>query len=234
MSARRRLARWACRRRSAQCLLCARHIRGRRESCAANTPSCRSTSLPQLDDASTANPYFWARFAQPAAIVYAADDGTSIRLRSCRRHWHFARHIGECRRVPPGDDADPQSLAAALREHLCNRASSRTPQSRARDLSTPIATTIQTRRPASRLEPAIESAKWHWRRADRARSGPSARLVKAAFTFSGGADYLAWKIERHSGHKIDAHATGSAAIHSLAVASTAAAETSRRRRECAE
>jgi hypothetical protein len=28
------------------------------------------------------------------------------------------------------------------------------------------------------------------------------RLVKAAFTFSGGADYLAWKIERHSGERI--------------------------------
>jgi O-acetylhomoserine/O-acetylserine sulfhydrylase-like pyridoxal-dependent enzyme len=25
------------------------------------------------------------------------------------------------------------------------------------------------------------------------------RLAKAAFTFEGGADYIAWKIERHSG-----------------------------------
>jgi hypothetical protein len=29
-----------------------------------------------------------------------------------------------------------------------------------------------------------------------------ARLLKAAFTFQGGADYAAWKIERHSGVKI--------------------------------
>jgi hypothetical protein len=28
------------------------------------------------------------------------------------------------------------------------------------------------------------------------------RLVKAAFTFQGGADYIVWKIERHSGEKI--------------------------------
>jgi hypothetical protein len=28
------------------------------------------------------------------------------------------------------------------------------------------------------------------------------RLMKAAFTFSGGADYLAWKIERHSGQPV--------------------------------
>ena len=29
------------------------------------------------------------------------------------------------------------------------------------------------------------------------------RLVKAAFTFDNGADYLAWKIERHSGFRLE-------------------------------
>ena len=29
------------------------------------------------------------------------------------------------------------------------------------------------------------------------------RLVKAASTFTGGPDYLAWKIERHSGVKVE-------------------------------
>ena len=29
------------------------------------------------------------------------------------------------------------------------------------------------------------------------------RLIKAAFTFQGGADYLAWKIERHSKVKVE-------------------------------
>ena len=29
------------------------------------------------------------------------------------------------------------------------------------------------------------------------------RLVKALFTFEGGLDYIAWKLERHSGEKID-------------------------------
>ena len=49
--------------------------------------------------------------------------------------------------------------------------------------------------------PAI-SANWPMRRMT-GRAWSVARLVKAAFTFSGGADYLAWKIERHSGHKLD-------------------------------
>jgi hypothetical protein len=30
-----------------------------------------------------------------------------------------------------------------------------------------------------------------------------ARLVKAAFTFAGGVDYLLWKVERHSGVRIE-------------------------------
>ena len=29
------------------------------------------------------------------------------------------------------------------------------------------------------------------------------RLMKAAYTFQGGADYLIWKIERHSGVKVE-------------------------------
>ena len=31
----------------------------------------------------------------------------------------------------------------------------------------------------------------------------AARLIKSAFTFEGGMDYLSWKIERHSGQKIE-------------------------------
>ncbi|MFL1875823.1 hypothetical protein ACIKT0_11600, partial [Hansschlegelia beijingensis] len=43
-----------------------------------------------------------------------------------------------------------------------------------------------------------------WRRRKRiAKPLNLARLAKAAFTFSGGVDYLAWKIERHSGHRVE-------------------------------
>ena len=31
----------------------------------------------------------------------------------------------------------------------------------------------------------------------------AARLVKASFTFDGGMEYLSWKIERHSGQRIE-------------------------------
>ncbi|MSO73069.1 MAG: hypothetical protein EXQ84_05600 [Rhodospirillaceae bacterium] len=42
---------------------------------------------------------------------------------------------------------------------------------------------------------------WHWRRVI-GKTLNALRLVKAAFTFKGGLDYAAWKIERHSGVKI--------------------------------
>lgn len=56
-----------------------------------------------------------------------------------------------------------------------------------------------------RLSPAVRARGrrgWAWRR----RLGKwlnIARLTKAAFTFKGGADYIAWKIERHSGVRLN-------------------------------
>jgi hypothetical protein len=49
--------------------------------------------------------------------------------------------------------------------------------------------------------PRIVERAWRWRR----RKGKVltvARLIKASFTFAGGIDYLAWKINRHAGTEI--------------------------------
>jgi len=47
-------------------------------------------------------------------------------------------------------------------------------------------------------------AQWAWRlRRIQGKILNALRLVKAAFTFSGGLDYAVWKIERHSGVKIE-------------------------------
>ena len=55
-------------------------------------------------------------------------------------------------------------------------------------------TTTMTRPAAERI--------WQKLRA-RGKRASVLRLAKAAFTFSGGIDYLAWKINRHAGTKID-------------------------------
>ena len=48
---------------------------------------------------------------------------------------------------------------------------------------------------------APEPANWRWKRIA-GKLWAAARLIKASFTFTGGADYIVWKIERHSGQKI--------------------------------
>jgi len=54
------------------------------------------------------------------------------------------------------------------------------------------------------LIPDIRSAQSWWRRMRRRGKLLSVlRLAKASFTFAGGADYIAWKINRHAGTKIE-------------------------------
>lgn len=55
--------------------------------------------------------------------------------------------------------------------------------------------------------PRREAARRAWRaKVRRGKSLTLLRLVKAAYTFEGGVDYLIWKAERHSGRKIDVSA----------------------------
>lgn len=51
--------------------------------------------------------------------------------------------------------------------------------------------------------PAAEAERWWKRKQAHGRRYSIARLGKAAFTFSGGADYIVWKINRHSGAGIE-------------------------------
>jgi hypothetical protein len=143
------------------------------------------------------NPYFWARFSQPAALVYAAGDGprsavAAALAEAIRTMFAAARGLSE--------NADPLALwatgfAATYRTELRAEAASR-----AEDLV--AANPAYYRAVSAELE-AVEPAPADWNgRRRRGRLWSMVRLAKAAFTFAGGADYLVWKIERHSGHKI--------------------------------
>lgn len=146
----------------------------------------------------TSNPYFWARFAQPSALIYAADakakaDVTSAVAQAIRTAYGNARGISVA-----GDALDTwqrlfeNTYRTELRSERTNRA---------RDLLLADRAYYDTAAALATSAPII-SANWPARRIA-GRAWSVARLVKAAFTFSGGADYLAWKIERHSGHKLD-------------------------------
>lgn len=147
---------------------------------------------------STSNPYFWARFAQPSALIFASDDKVKSDVvsgiaQAIRTGYGNARGVA-------GDtdalDTWQRLFEATYRTEL---RSERT--SRARDLLLADRAYYEEAAALASNTPPI-AANWAVRRIA-GRGWSVARLVKAAFTFSGGADYLAWKIERHSGHKLD-------------------------------
>ncbi|MGY6630778.1 MAG: hypothetical protein ACXIUL_07205 [Wenzhouxiangella sp.] len=162
--------------------------------------------------------YFWARFCQPmrlvlarngvlpalaearalAAINYAGRIAPLIdREVQAHQFWETAlatTYRCELRPEPPENAArvighDPDywpRLTQALSESLDSLASS------GQGFVT-IASSSQRRR-----------ARWMWRlRAVSGKLFNLARLFKAAGTFSNGIDYIAWKVERHSGVRVE-------------------------------
>lgn len=147
------------------------------------------------------NPYFWARFAQPAGLVWARDEAARERivgacLLAIETAWAAARAL-----LPGVDDPGllwPALFAATYATEL----RSEKPE-RARDIY------LHDRERYDRigellrhLPTSARQVAW-WRRRLEGKLLSGLRLAKAAFTFSGGADYLAWKIERHSGVPVE-------------------------------
>lgn len=143
------------------------------------------------------NPYFWARFAQPTGIVEVEPD--------CRDRLEaaFVRAIrtlhGHARRLT-GPDSPPETLWVNVLQETYRTELRVEKPDRARQIYQAnrkrfdAVAAILDRAP---VEPEIGGT-WAWRRFE-GKALSVLRLVKAAFTFAGGADYLAWKIERHSG-----------------------------------
>ncbi len=165
-------------------------------------------SLPQflrLTDGRTFNPYFWARFAQPAGLVWAQDRDVRTQIRRALVQAIVTTYRAAWPLV--GDHADPltvwrraflESYRTELRVEKPERARQIVEHFRERYLrlsglleELPAATADTTNAAACRR-------RWRLRRVQ-GKLLSVLRLVKAAFTFRGGAEYLAWKIERHSG-----------------------------------
>ncbi|MGE0007290.1 MAG: hypothetical protein AB7S92_17080 [Parvibaculaceae bacterium] len=146
----------------------------------------------------TANPYFWARFAQPAALVHVASDRhresvVMAVVDAATTMYRASLASG----TPDGTPSDiwARGFAETYRTELRPEA-----PGRAREIVNANASFYESI--AGILgRPDVPAISWPRRRwAGKALS--LARLAKAAFTFEGGASYAAWKIERHSGRKI--------------------------------
>lgn len=145
---------------------------------------------------STSNPYFWARFSQPCRLIHVRDETARARVvAACAEA--VRTMLAEAGRIAsPG--ADPLALwsggfAQTYRTELRPEG-----PDRARQIVEANQDYYRAVTAAAGPLPALARAPWAWRRIG-GKGLTVLRLVKAAFTFQGGADYLAWKIARHSG-----------------------------------
>lgn len=145
----------------------------------------------------------WARFAQPSRLVWAADEkareqAVAAIAQAAPTLFSLARPIAATNAVSDIWRAGfAQTYRAELRAEREDRSGSIIDADPARYERFGAAV------PPSPLIPA-DQARRCWRRLQRHGKLMSVvRLAKASFTFAGGVDYLAWKISRHSGAKID-------------------------------
>ncbi len=145
----------------------------------------------------TSNPYFWARFAQPSALVYARDGKTGDDVivsisEALRTAFANAKaQTTETDALAVWTAGFNATYKSEFRSEKTNRAASI------------VSSTPDYYREAARL--LASEIPVHANQTLRRLTGKSwsvLRLIKAAFTFQGGADYIVWKIERHSGEKI--------------------------------
>jgi len=156
---------------------------------------------PEADNVSV-----WARFAQPSRLVWAVDDDardTAIAAIARATPTLFALTLP----LLPADtdllDIWRQGFAHTYRAELrAERAS--------RPGSVVDADPDRYRRfgaaagPAAQVTLSAGNAERRWRQLTRrGKALTLARLAKATFTYADGIDYLAWKIGRHSGHRIE-------------------------------
>jgi hypothetical protein len=145
----------------------------------------------------TSNPYFWARFAQPCRIVWSA--GTGAHEQVIAALVNAATTAMANAKYLSGGSAQQQWAAlfqntyrTELRPEASNRA----------DLV--VAANLDYYSSVSALLDDTKPKHASWaRRRFTGKALSVLRLIKASFTFQGGADYIAWKIKRHSGVVIE-------------------------------
>lgn len=159
--------------------------------------------LSQLDAkvcSSVSNPYFWARFTQPMRLVWCKDkDSEAALLKTISQACETA--CANAEGTSPSASPSRQWVSlfretyrTELRPESADRANAIVDADR--EYYESLSTALKDIAP---IKP-----NWPLRRTG-GKALSILRLIKASFTFQGGADYIAWKIKRHSG--VDIHVT---------------------------
>jgi hypothetical protein len=149
----------------------------------------------------TDNPYFWARFAQPTGLVWCRD--ATARERVIAIMGEAVRTTFAAARALTHDMAASEALwTMVFMETYRTELRAEKPY-RAAEIYQSGAKRYD-RITKALIAEGIKPRPRSWARTRRNGKALSIlRLIKAAFTFTAGADYLAWKIERHSGAHIE-------------------------------
>lgn len=153
----------------------------------------------RLNGAETRNVSVWARFAQPSRLAWAASD--EARQRAIDAVARAAPTLlAAARPFPVGDELEPWRHAFALTYSAELRAE--------RSGRPGSIVDLDPERYRRFLEPSLAAipvvtrqAGWRRRRIE-GKLLSVVRLAKASATYAGGAQYIAWKINRHAGTKI--------------------------------
>ncbi len=155
----------------------------------------------------TLQPYFWARFAQPSVILWAADEGVRQRVAAALAT-ALCTMVGATLPLLPATFTPAELWSRAFAETYRTELRAERGDQALRlyraaadryDRATLLLSRDHAASPAERRRAALR-----WRRRRMVGKTLSVlRLIKASFTFEDGAAYLMWKIRRHSGVEIE-------------------------------
>jgi hypothetical protein len=153
----------------------------------------------RLNGPETRNVSVWARFAQPSRLVWARDEeARSKAIDAVARA--APTLLGAAQPFAEGDELDPWRQAFTLTYSAELRAERKGRPGSIVD--------VEPERYRRFLKPALSeidgnaaSGSWPRRRVE-GKLLSVLRLVKASATYAGGAEYIAWKINRHAGTEI--------------------------------
>lgn len=163
--------------------------------------------------------YLWGRFAQPSLLLWTRDEEIADRIHHCLAQAVVTFVTRALPRMPERFDAPilwQRGLALSYATELRAEGSDRSKllYERHREdyealTRATLATLPQVRAAEGEYSAEIAPSTrrrsrftW-WLRGMVGKLLNLARLIKAVFTFDGGVDYIAWKLERHSGVHIE-------------------------------
>lgn len=148
---------------------------------------------------------FWARFCQPASLVYARDRHIMACIRKSIVEAVITAAFWAARLNPAATSPQPfwadlfrLTYGAELRAERTDHANAIYEANTDRYYALTQPALVAAGIPVSAIDRQRARRAWQLRRTI-GRALSVIRLIKAVFTFEGGIDYVCWKIERHSG-----------------------------------